>query len=97
MATVGVLAGVLGLLAAVGAAVWYKFRADRTAAVADAAQANSALEEQKRLAQEAQAAAKTATERTELQAEISSIQGETDEQVRTRRAIELLARIRGVR
>lgn len=97
MATVGTIAGVVGLLLAVGAAVWYKYRADSSSAVSDVAQANSALEEQKRLAQEAQAAAKTASERAQLDAEIASIQGEKDDQVRTQRALELLARIRGVR
>lgn len=85
------VAGVLGILLAAAAAVWYKYKAG---AADDAA---AQVEADKRAAQDEVAAARDGAARTNLQEEARKVLEVKNEEIRKRLALDLLARFRGTR
>lgn len=87
--------GVLGVLLAAGAVVWYKLRTqtnDTALAENAATQANAAHD-----AAEKQLAEKNEQEREALNAQVTEILAVTNQAEREREALDLLARFRGLR
>jgi type II secretory pathway pseudopilin PulG len=90
----GVIAGVIGLLLAAAAVVWYKIKSqsnDASLAQNAADQANAAHD-----VAEKQLAAKNDEDRKALNDQIAQIHEIKDVDVRQRAALELLRRVRGV-
>lgn len=95
MSAFGVVVGVVGMLAAVGAFVWYKLHAFPV----DASQLASEQARQSAVKLETlqtQLSAKNEQERAELGTEVKNVLAMEDKDAKQKAALELLARIRGV-
>lgn len=89
--------GVGALLAGVVGYIWYKIRhAAGVESAAELVRAEVERKDEQVAALQAQIEAKNEQERAELNAEVAKVLAEQDQTEKRRRALELLARIRGV-